>query len=405
MEKKTIFFICFFLLPCLVISSFFLHLVVKNYFYFDTTSPETLFEKSDGRVSITPKYYLTFDEYYEINKQMAKTKGSRYSTVFVPHLIRYPLLYSTNNDLKKCNSKQINVNFSRFKYTNYEFNYSNYHFIYSLKLYDDVYTFSQNMKSEDCYLDENNYERSYFMEPYNNKFIESVSNDFKKLQDYGYSDDEIVEISTIFVQSIPYRSHIYTLNQYPYETIYSKGGNCLDKSVILSGILKNLDYTVFIVTGTSPDGERHAIVGLKCNNDGPQSPSDCYIETTDFIPISSNKFEFISKQESDIPIHTGNKIYSEKKYGPKLNTYLNNKFNEGKKLIEEIDNNQLNLDVLEKRMSSTDCISSYYCEDADYYNYLVYQYNSIIQENTPVIRQIYEIKYGYETKLFDNVKI
>ena len=46
-----------------------------------------------------------------------------------------------------------------------------------------------------------------------------------------------------------------------------------------------------------------------------------------------------------------------------------------------------------------------YCEDADYYNYLVYQYNSIIQENTPVIRQIYEIKYGYETKLFDNVKI
>lgn len=438
MEKKTLYFICLFVLPTAIIGLSFAYFIMSFNFPLDKTNPDIIFDKYEGSISLTPKSYLDFEKYCELNqislnynntKKRDVLAGSSLFTVktlptllpiptrYIP-LSYYPYTNTNSNTIKQCKSKFITVNLSNYKYKNFGFNYSDSHFDYKLKVYDDVYSFSDRLKTEDCYIDENNYELSFFKDPYNNKFIESVSQEFKKLENQGYSNNEIVEIATIFVQSIPYGSDSSDLNRYPYETIYEKNGNCLDKAVILAGILKNMNYDVSIVTGNAVEtGENHAIVGIKCSNPETKAFSTCYIETTNFYPISSNLNDFLSQSDSVISISTGTNIYSEIVYGPKLNSYIEEQIEAADEIEKDIDNRSDQLNSIENelydiksKMLSTDCAFSYYCNDADYYNFLtdefnikVDDYNDIVRENWLAYIKLEKIYFDHKVKMFDNI--
>jgi len=349
-------------------------LLVSNFYYFDNTPPDSVLDNFDGRFSITSKSYLTFTEYYDINKpKISYQSVSDYRKVpvprFSPSLSKY---YNTeSNNLNSCSGKFLKINFSNFKYSSFDFNYSYEHFHYNLKLFDDVYSFSNKLKSEDCYYDLNNYEKSYFAEPYNNKFIEGISHDFENLRN-RYSNDEIVEIATIFVQSIPYGSDTTKRNRYPYETLYENQGNCLDKSVILSGILNHLNYTSYIITGKDEYGVNHAFVGVKCQNQNSDVQSICYIETTTYYPISTNYNDFITTDKSEIQISEGGNVYNEVRYGPKVIESLQNKINEIDQIINRLDNRYR-------------------------------QYYITIDEFNDLIKRGYEIEYEIKKEMFDNM--
>ncbi len=282
-----------------------------------------------------------------------------------------------------CEGKKVEIDFNRVSYKNFEFNYGENKFDYNINLYDDLYYFSDDFKRQDCYYKDGLYER-YFIEPYNSNFVKLISDDFATLKEKGFSDDEIVEIATTFVQSIPYGTDYTVINRLPYETIYEREGNCYDKSVLLGGILKNLGYEVYAFIGKSGI-EYHALLGIVCpkGNTRHNGKEICYIETTNFIPIGS---ESDIVPDEIIKVSEGEKLYKGVLYGKEASEGYESK-------IEELDNINLDLDdldyklsILELRMCETDCLDCdgdgddiKYCDDASKYNNLVEDYNESVE--------------------------
>ena len=89
----------------------------------------------------------------------------------------------------------------------------------------------------------------------------------------GFSDDQVLELATCFIQNIPYdnarASKILSSGndsaseQYPYETLYKNSGICTDKTYLGSALLKELGYgtAIFIF----PE-DKHVALGVSAPN-------------------------------------------------------------------------------------------------------------------------------------------
>jgi hypothetical protein len=216
------------------------------------------------------------------------------------------------------------------------------------------------------------------------------------LKEKGFSDDEIAEIATLFVQSIPYGTDYTRLNRYPYETLYENEGNCLDKSLILVGILKNLNYTSYLILGYS-GGDYHALVGLVCDEGDVnyQGQEICFVETTIFAPISLKEEIQI---EQYVKISDGSLVYSGVNYGKDLIKHIESKSVEIQNIESRLDSIEFELIYVEDKMCNTDCVvclngfsgmkfvdweeskSISSCGDANDYNALVGEYNDKLEE-------------------------
>ncbi|MBU2104577.1 MAG: hypothetical protein KKF67_02275, partial [Nanoarchaeota archaeon] len=265
-------------------------------------------------------------------------------------------------------------------------------------------------KNQDCYFGTNKYVEGFLEDPYNNKFVDALSKNFIGLKEEGYSDDEIVEIVTLFTQSIPYGTDESDTNRYPYETIYEEEGNCLDKSIILAEILKNLNYTTYIMSGNS-EGEEHALLGIVCDNGNIkyQGKEICFIETTIFTPISSDiKIDI----EEYVKVSNGSNVYSGINYGRSLIDYFKLKTNEAENIEPQLDFIELKLSDITKKMCATDCTycdetktDPEYCDDAYEYNNYVKEYNKIVDDYNLLIKDWYKDYYELEKSMFDNVEL
>jgi len=251
--------------------------------------------------------------------------------------------------------------------------------------------------------------------------MDAVSRDFISLKEKGYSDDEIVEIATVFVQSIPYGTDSTELNRYPYETFYENEGNCLDKSLILVGILKNLGYTTYIFSGDS-DEEEHALVGIECDkgNINYDNLEICFIETTVYTPISSEQEINI---EEYVKTSNGTLIYSGVKYGKDLLNYFDEKQKEINLTEEKLSEIENDLIYLEWDMCETDCViceeglfgvefvdwerseNIKSCYDASRFNRLIKEYNTKIEEYNNLIKEWYVPYYELEKSMFGNLEL
>jgi len=100
-------------------------------------------------------------------------------------------------------------------------------------------------------------------------------------QQYRYSDDEYLELLTVFVQSIPYdnasAAHPDTVARFPAETLVDGTGDCDDKSVLLAGLLSREGYNVSLLLFIP---EHHMAVGVSSDCLRYGETGYTYVETT-----------------------------------------------------------------------------------------------------------------------------
>ncbi len=160
----------------------------------------------------------------------------------------------------------------------YNFNSSSYNYYKKLKrTYGDFST----------YLSES---RNY---PVANEF----SQKFVKLADKNnFTDWQLVEFISAFVQSIPYvNDGRYEYPRYPIETLVDKFGDCEDTAILLEAILRELGFNSVLI---SP--KNHMGVGIASKEEIAGS----------VFPYNNNKYYYIETTSAgwsigDYPDHLG----------------------------------------------------------------------------------------------------
>lgn len=98
------------------------------------------------------------------------------------------------------------------------------------------------------------YDYSYYAtNPNDDKWMKDIVKIFKELgAKEGYSDFEVSGLMTAFVQSLDYISDGKVDHpNFPMETLYNRGGDCEDTSILLAELMRAMGYeTVLIALGT-----------------------------------------------------------------------------------------------------------------------------------------------------------
>ncbi|NCN25751.1 hypothetical protein COT94_02910 [Candidatus Falkowbacteria bacterium CG10_big_fil_rev_8_21_14_0_10_37_14] len=101
------------------------------------------------------------------------------------------------------------------------------------------------------------------------------------------SSDQLLELTISFIQALPYdfsKNIKFDTPNYPYETIYKKLGVCTDKVLLSVALFRKLGYGAIMFDLPSVN---HAAVGVQCPQEYAVFGSNyCYVETTNFFPIS-----------------------------------------------------------------------------------------------------------------------
>gem|GEM_PF-862841 len=126
------------------------------------------------------------------------------------------------------------------------------------------------------------YYRAFVNDPVQEPIYADLSGQFRAIrQEHRYSDDEYLELLTVFVQSLPYdttaAAHPDTFSRFPVETIADGTGDCDDKSVLLAGLLSREGYNVSLLLFIP---EHHMAVGIECDCLQYRDTGYTYIETT-----------------------------------------------------------------------------------------------------------------------------
>lgn len=99
--------------------------------------------------------------------------------------------------------------------------------------------------------------------------------------EYHLTDDEYLELMTVFVQNLPYDEVAGRLPdnppRFPVETVVDGTGDCDDKSVLLAGLLSREGYDVVLFLFIP---EHHMAVGVRNESDQYRGSGYMYIETT-----------------------------------------------------------------------------------------------------------------------------
>ena len=154
----------------------------------------------------------------------------------------------------------------------------------TLNLDKKVYDYYKTLQR---YYDYTNY-RKYITDEYSQAVIKQIADCLRDLSDQlGYDNNQTVREAISFVQLIPY---VYDVNEngeeieypkYPIETLFDNGGDCEDTSILLAGILKELDFGVCFI-----HFKNHVAVGIQSDDsvEGTyfeyRSQKYTYIETT-----------------------------------------------------------------------------------------------------------------------------
>ncbi len=139
---------------------------------------------------------------------------------------------------------------------------------------------------------------SYVSEAKEDKTLEDLTGKIEvKGRSLGLNPDQTADLSTCFVQNIPYDSakakvvlsnspsdkltkitNNYYFDRFPYETLYDNEGICTDKSYLEAALLKQMGYGTALLTF---DIEHHMAVGIEVPNGYSSfNTGYSYIETT-----------------------------------------------------------------------------------------------------------------------------
>ena len=126
------------------------------------------------------------------------------------------------------------------------------------------------------------YYRAFVNDPHQDPLYADLIQSFRSISTYHqYSDDEYLELLTVFVQSLPYDNESAAQpdnpSRFPVETIVEGTGDCDDKSVLLAGLLSREGYNVSLLLFIP---EHHMAVGVTGNRMQYRDTGYIYVETT-----------------------------------------------------------------------------------------------------------------------------
>lgn len=193
-----------------------------------------------------------------------------------------------NNEVKSDLNNLIVKDFS--------FKYKNKDELLSLRLSGDIY--KSYKESPKIFTYQANKPPKDIQETFYKLFLETKSGDnsisdivlgLRKIAlSNNLSDDDLLELALSFVQYIPYDNIKASKSKpepyYPYETLYLNQGVCSDKTFLAYQILDKMGYGVAIID--MPD-INHSAIGVACEKKYSLHDSGyCYVETTNYFPIS-----------------------------------------------------------------------------------------------------------------------
>lgn len=185
-------------------------------------------------------------------------------------------------------------------------------------LYESVYGYYKSEPKTFSYVGElkPNWEEEYYgsflVRPEEDKSISELATKIQELgKKHKLSDDQIVDLTLAFVQSIPYddakAKNILAKDGsqtmlYPYETLFEQKGVCSDKSLLATVLLRQMGYGAAIF---AYNDDNHMAIGIQCpKNYSTYGSGYCFAETTS----SGNKIGIIPSfdAESNKTVDAGN---------------------------------------------------------------------------------------------------
>lgn len=280
------------------------------------------------------------------------------------------------------------------KEMNYEWNYEGETYRLDLTLHDSVYEYYQNQPDKYYYTGalpanwaEEYYEMFLKTHDKDNTFSKLTS----KLEDIGIqrglSDDQVLELTIAFVQSIPYdykrASSTKPEKRYPYEVLYDKKGICSGKSFLATLLTKELGYGVALLEF---EFQEHIALGVKCtkNYSSYDNSGYCFTEVTspgwkigigdlsDIEDISMESFSGVQISQIGSPTSIF-EIADGKTYTGIVETIKTK--NRIEKLNTDLDQLEARISRLREKLDSYKASGNYTA-----YNNLVPTYNNLVGE-------------------------
>jgi hypothetical protein len=205
-------------------------------------------------------------------------------------------------------------------------------------------------------------------DPNQEQFYTDLIRDMRSVRDaQGLTDDEYLELMTVFVQSIRYETISESPPKFPVETYVDKSGDCDDKSLLLAGLLSREGYNVSLLSFTP---ESHMAVGVICQGGEYKQTGYAFVETTNlsFAGVPTDTLSEGIQLRSDplvIPVGNGTKIYGKCGEGLFMNSVYQTSEQRVKDLTAQIDSMKSVMDGL------------YAKRDANNYNLRVPLYNDL----------------------------
>jgi hypothetical protein len=288
------------------------------------------------------------------------------------------------------------------KNVHFQWEYRKQSYNLDLTVYKSVYDYYQLQPKGIASGNKEESVKKYLNLPAEDKSINELSSSIKSLATQkGFNDDQFLELTAAFVQSIPYDTERANTDQYhpryPYEVLYDSKGICSDKSFLMAVLAKQIGYgdSIFLY-----NSENHMAVGIQCTKQYSTEKSGyCILETTapglriGVIPEIQNNNQAVSR--SEISGYNGQTVSSAskkltvpeiisktqgKKYkGIAQTVEIENQIQEvtdylkGQKGV--IDSNKSELDRLSKRLEAYKSAGDY-----EAYNSLVPTYNSLLRK-------------------------
>ena len=129
----------------------------------------------------------------------------------------------------------------------------------------------------------------YVTHPLDDSFIKGLAEGLKsRATERGFDEEETANFVASFVQNLDYQSEEGEYPKYPVETLFDRGGDCEDTSILTAALLQAMEYDVVLLNfpPVPPDEAGHMAVGValpaipggyKYNFDGEDY---YYLETT-----------------------------------------------------------------------------------------------------------------------------
>lgn len=120
---------------------------------------------------------------------------------------------------------------------------------------------------------------AFVEEEHQDPFFDALLAELRNVRDRRHLDsDRYVELLTVFVQSIEYRTDPVDLEpKFPVETFVEGNGDCDDKTLLLAGLLTRERYDVAVLLF---EDEKHVALGIRCEECDYRGTGYAYTETT-----------------------------------------------------------------------------------------------------------------------------